>query len=140
MSMKVTGFDNLFGTLDSLGNVGKNAGKKAVKEGMKVAVKGLKEEAPRDSGEGADHLKVVSVKTYKSGNTWGKAGIDKTNWDKSGHLWYQNFGYENKGLNFTGQKVTKNVGWMEKAFNKCKNEAEDEIVKSISSELDKILR
>lgn len=140
MGMSIDGFDDLFGTMEALGQVGKKVGKKAVKEGLKVTVSSLKRYAPKDSGEGAENLKVISIKAYKSGSVWGKCGIDSSNWDESGHLWYQNYGYENYGLNFSGDKVNKHIGWIEEAFKKCKNEAESEMFKEIENELDKILR
>lgn len=140
MGMSIDGFDDLFGTMEALGQVGKKVGKKAVKEGLKVAVMSLKRYAPRDSGKGADKLKVISIKSYKSGSVWGKGGLDSSNWDEAGHLWYQNYGYENHGLNFSGQPINKNVGWMEEAFNKCKKEAESKMINELSNEIDKILR
>ena len=42
MSLSVEGFDELFNTLDSLGNVGKKVGVKAVRGATKTALKILK--------------------------------------------------------------------------------------------------
>ncbi|WP_294173947.1 hypothetical protein [uncultured Clostridium sp.] len=142
MGMTISGFDDLFGTLDALGQVGNKAGKKAVRKGLTVAVKSLRRYAPRDSGDGADSLKVISVKAFKSGGAWGNCGIDSSNWEEAGHLWYQNYGYENNGLNgrFHGRPVTANVGWFNEAVNKCENEAQSVIINELEKEIDKVLR
>lgn len=135
MSLSVEGFDELFNTLDSLGNVGKKVGVKAVRGATKTALKSLKRYAPKKSGKGGEALKVISVKSYKSGSVWGKAGIDKTNWEETKHLWFQNYGY-----NVGKAHVTKHVGWVERAFQECKKDAQKEMIDIISTEIDNSLR
>lgn len=140
MGMTISGFDDLFGVFDILGQVGNKAGKKAVRKGLNVTLKSLKRYAPRDSGDGADSLKLISVKAFKSGGAWGNCGIDSSNWREAGHLWYQNYGYENNGLNFYGIPVTVNVGWFDEAVNKCENEAQAVMIDELEKEIDKVLR
>lgn len=135
MSLSVEGFDELFNTLESLGNVGDKIAVKAVRRGTKPALKSLRRYAPKKSGEGADNLKVISVKVYKSGSVWGKVGIDKSNWEKTKQLWYQNFGFD-----VGNTHVTKHVGWVERAFQECKKDAQKEIMDTVSKEIDNILK
>lgn len=135
MALSVEGFDELFNTLESLGNVGDKIAVKAVRRGTKPALKSLRRYAPKKSGEGADNLKVISVKVYKSGSVWGKVGIDKSNWEKTKQLWYQNFGFD-----VGNTHVTKHVGWVERAFQECKKDAQKEIMDTVSKEIDNILK
>lgn len=44
------------------------------------------------------------------------------------------------GLNFTGQRIDVNVGWMDKSFKKIEKKANNEMMKVLSSEIDKVLR
>ncbi|MGL5087440.1 MAG: HK97-gp10 family putative phage morphogenesis protein [Clostridium sp.] len=130
MSLDVDGFDDLFDTLNSLGQVGKKASKKAVKDGLSEILVDLKAGAPRDTGEGADALSLQYIKTNKNGAAWGASGIGKDNWEKTKGLWFQNYGYENM----------KNVGWITKIFQKSKSKAEKIMIKTLSDEIDKALK
>ena len=48
MSIKLDGFDDIFSTMEQLGDVGKKAGKKAIKNGLEIALEQLKKDAPED--------------------------------------------------------------------------------------------
>lgn len=137
MAVNLSGFDDLLSDLDNLGNIGSKVGKKAVTEGAKMVLEQQKKDAPRDSGEGADNLKVTKIKTYKSGNVWGKVGIDSSNWENSKHLYYQNYGYE---LWKNGERIEPHLGWMEDSLKKIEDKANKKIIEVVSAELDNILR
>lgn len=137
MSLDVKGFDSLLKKLDSLGSVGDKVGKKAVRAGLKVVLDQEKKDAPKDSGNSASKLRITNIKQYKGGTVWGKVGIDGKNWEQCKALYYQHYGYINHR---TGDKVTKHVGWMSESFEKCKSEAEQEMIRAANNEISSILR
>lgn len=137
MSLSVDGFDDLFDTLDSLGEVGKKASKKAVKEGLKEVLQELKYDAPRDTGEGASALSEQYVRTNKNGSAWGACGIGKDNWEDTKGLWFQNYGYEHSK---SDKLVSKHIGWMEKTFEKSKNKVEKLMTKTLEDEINNALK
>ena len=61
MAVNLSGFNDLLSDLDNLGDIGSKVGKKAVTEGAKMVLEQQKKDAPRDSGEGADNLKVTKI-------------------------------------------------------------------------------
>lgn len=154
MKSSIKGFDELDRKLDALGNVAKKVSQKAVREGMKPILAQLKKDAPHNSTgisptgipyektKGAKALKVTKVKTYaKTGTTIIRAGIDKSNWEDTKHLYFHHYGYENKGLKgrFSGKMVTNHVGWVYKSFNKSKAEGEIQMIAVMQSEINRIL-
>lgn len=140
MSIKLDGFDDIFSTMEQLGDVGKKAGKKAIKNGLEIALEQLKKDAPEDKQKSKDDLSIQHIRTNRNGSAWGACGIGSNNWAKTKQLWYQNYGYENHGLNFTGQRIDVNVGWIDKSFKKIEKKANNEMMKVLSSEIDKVLR
>lgn len=137
MSIKVKGFDELEKKLESLGNVGRQVSQKAVRSGMKPVLEQLKADAPKDTGSSAKALRVTKTKYYpKTGSAIIRAGIDSKNWDKTKGLYYAHYSFTN---HINDKKVTKNVGWMNKSFEKSKSTGEKEIIKVVQEELDKIL-
>lgn len=137
MSLDVDGFDDLFNTLDSLGQVGKKASKKAVKDGLEEVLEDIKKEAPKNTGASAEALSIQHVRTNKNGSAWGACGIGSDNWEETKGLWFQNYGYEN---HIGGKPVIKNIGWLSKIFQKSKPKAEKIMMKTLSDEIDKALK
>ncbi len=138
MGMTIKGFDALDKKLDALGNVGHKVGAKAVREGMKPIVEQMKKDAPKDTGDGAKALKTTSVRTYaKTGTAVARAGINKSNFEKTKHLLFQHHGYEHK---VSGKKVTIHVGWMTKSFNKSKSQGEKIMTNVAQAEINRILK
>lgn len=149
MSMNADGFDDLFATLNSLGNVGDKIGKKALRAGLKPVVAQMKTDAPKGDGslgiptktnDGYKKLKVLDVKRFKNGTFIGYAGINSKNFEETKHLLFHHYGYGNKGLNFNGQPINMHVGWMTKSYEKIKKDAQTELEKVILDELDSILK
>ncbi len=154
MAMTIRGFDELEKKIEALGNVGKKVGAKAVREGMKPILEQMKKDAPNNpkgvsslgftykKTKGAKTLKVTKVKTYaKTGTTIIRAGIDKSNWDETKHLYFQHYGYENKGLKgrFKGVQVNTHVGWVTKSFNHKKEEGMKRMTEVVQSEINNII-
>lgn len=154
MGLKTKGFDDLDKTLNALGSVGRKVGQKAVREGMKPILEQMKKDAPNNpkgisplgltykKTKGAKALKVTKVKTYaKTGTTIIRAGIDKSNWDETKHLYFHHYGYENKGLKgrFEGVQVNTHVGWVTKSFNHKKEEGMKRMTEVVQSEINNII-
>lgn len=140
MTVNVDGFDDIFSIVEQLGDVGKKAGKKAVKSGLEEVLDQLKEDAPEDKQKSKNELSIQHIRTNKNGSVWGACGIGKDNWDKAKQLWYQHYGYDNHGLNFTGQRVETNVGWMDKSFKKVEKKANNKMIEVLGTEIDKVLK
>lgn len=140
MSMELDGFDDIFDTVEILGDVGKRAGKKAVKSALDISLNQLKTDSPRakkNSSNSADKLAIQYIKNNKNGSAWGSCGIGSKNWEDTKGLWYQHFGYEN---HVTKDFVDKNVGWMTKGFEKVKAKAEKEMLDVLNTEIDKVIK
>ena len=137
MASKIKGFDDLDRKLESLGDVGKRIGKKAVREGMKPIVKQMRKDAPKDSGDGAKKLKVTTVKTYKTGTAVARAGINASNWEQTKHLYFQNFTYEN---HINGKIVEVHAGWMFDSFERSKEKGGKIMRDYAQQEINKIIK
>lgn len=140
--------------MNALGDVGRKVGQKAVREGMKPILAQMKKDAPSnpkgvsslgftyEKTKGAKALKVTKVKTYaKTGTSIIRAGIDKSNWDETKHLYYQHYGYENKGLKgrFKGVKVHTHVGWVTKSFKRTEEEGRKRMTEVVQREINQII-
>ena len=137
----MSGFDDIYSTVEQLGEVGKKASKNAVKKGLEFMLDELKSEAPKDSGDSRKHLSIQNIKSNNNGSAWGSCGIGSDNFDKTGSLWFQNYGYDNQGLNFNGQiRIENNLGWMDKIFKANEDKAEEQMNKTLISEIDKVLK
>lgn len=133
MGFELKGFDELERKLEALGDVGNTISNKALKEGSQIVVEEQKKLAPRDSKNdqhGADQLGVSKIKKYKNGNAYIRVGLVNGNWDSFKGIYYQNF----NGVHSSGE----HVGWMQKAFNNAKSEAEQQMRNTLLSEIRKI--
>lgn len=141
MAVKIDGFNDIFSTMEQLGEVGKKAGKDAVKSGLNEVLDSLKKDAPVDKYKSRNKLSIQHIRANKNGSAWGACGIGSSNWEDTKQLWFQHYGYENHGLNFTGQhRIENNAGWMDKTFKKVQKKAEDKMMNTLSSEIDKVLK
>lgn len=130
-----SGFDDLYKTLDSLGNVGKKASKKILTEQAKKVVDQQKVDAPKNSENSYRHLEAGKVKS-KGNTSFVKVGITKENWDKCKQLYYQHYGYT---LWLNGKYYNPNFLWMDKSFKKIESKILDNMYKDLEKELDRIL-
>lgn len=140
MSIKVDGINELTATIDRLGQVGQKVGKTAIKKGLNVALEQQKKNAPIDTGQSRKKLQIQYIKSNNNGSAWGACGIGAKNWEDTKSLWFQNYGYENHGLNFTGQKVATHVGWMDKVMRQVEGKSREVILDTLKSEIDKVLK
>lgn len=140
--LKIEGLEEIFDTVDSLGNVGKKISTSALKKAMKPGLEIIKSKAPKDTSQGSKKLRIGSVKQYKDGGLQGKMGIDEKNWEECKQLWFQHWGYSNNGWggNLGGKKVTKHVGWFNEATDNAESTILDNLEKEINSALDKVLK
>lgn len=140
MGLQVKGIDEISRTLESLGKAGDKIATDAVKSSLKQALPKIKEVAPEDSGQGKKKLKVTKVKKYRK-SVWGGVGIDRTNWEATKGLWFQHYGYANHGWGdrFKGMRISKNVGWFDRASQSVEQEVLDTLENTLLSEIDKIL-
>lgn len=136
MSVKTSGFDELLDTLELLGKVGDKIGKDVIKSGAKAGLPYLKKYAPQDSGDSAKKLRVTSTKKIK-GNWWAQMGIDDKNWSACKSLWYQHWGFTHWK---SGEKVAKNVGWLDKAYKKAESTIEEAMMNELDKEIGGILK
>lgn len=140
MGLEVKGIDDISRTLENLGKAGDKIAVDAVKTSLKQALPKIKAQAPEDSGQGRSKLKVTKVKKY-SKSVWGGIGIDRTNWEATKGLWFQHYGYANHGWGgrFNGMRISKNVGWFDKASQSVEQEVLDTLEKTLLGEIDRIL-
>lgn len=140
MSIEIDGLGDLTSTIENLGKVGQKAGKTAIKKGLDIALEQQKKDAPRDTGKSRDNLMIQYIRTNNNGSAWGACGIGAKNWESTKSLWFQNYGYENHGLNFSGQKITTHVGWMDKVMKQVESKSRKVILDTLKSEIDKVLK
>lgn len=137
MAVKVDGLNDIFSVVDNLGEVGKKAGRKAIKSGLDEALVQIKKDAPNDTGGGSRKLSTQYIRANKNGSAWGACGIGSKNWEDTKHLYFQHYGYIH---NKSGKQVTAHVGWMDKSFKRVQKKAEDKMMNVLSSEIDKVLK
>lgn len=141
MSITIDGLNDLFTTLENLGDVGKKVGRKSIKNGLEIVLDQLKNDAPVDEEKSREKLDIQHIRSNKDGSAWGACGIGANNWEQTKQLWFQNYGYDNYGLNYKGQMhISKNVGWIDKSFAKCEKQANKAMIDMLSTEIDKVLR
>ena len=119
-------FDAMINKFEKLKEKSIKNGKQIVNVGAEIILAQQKIDAPRDSGNGAESLKITQTKLYKT-SVYAKIGINSKNWELTKGLWYQHFGYHNNGWGgiFGGKFGATHAGWMNKSFDKCKQQAYD---------------
>ena len=148
MSVQFDGIDDLMSTIENLGNIGTRAGKKAIQSGCKIVLEQMKKDAPKDDGDsilpsqnaahGADFLDLQEIK-LRPNYVYGAVGIGSKNWEQTKQFWFQHYGFEDMGLNFRGKPfIKKHTGWVYKSREKCGDKAEDEVIKVLLQEINKI--
>lgn len=140
MALEVKGLEYITTTLENLGKAGEKVAQDAVKTSLKQVLPKIKTQAPEDSGQGKKKLKVTKVKKYRK-SVWGGVGIDRTNWEATKGLWFQHYGYANHGWEdrFKGMRISKHVGWFDRASQAVEQEVLDTLENTLLSEIDKIL-
>ena len=119
-----------------MGQKGNKIAKEAVEKGAQKVLEQQKKDAPKLDGSGASELSISEIKKYKTG-VYAKVGITKDNWEQTKHLYYQHFGYNNKGWNMKNKPklVVKRAGWMNESFKKVEEEAKQVILQELKSKM-----
>lgn len=136
MGIETKGFDELIKKLEDMGRQGNKIAKSAVEKGAKIVLEQQRKDAPKLTEEGSKNLDIGEIKKYKSG-VYAKVGITKDNWEKTKHLYFQHFGYNNRGWNMANKPklVVRRVGWMNESFEKIENEARNAIIEEVKNSL-----
>lgn len=136
MGIETKGFDELIRKLEDMGNKSNLIAKNAVTKGAEMVLEQQKKDAPSQTGKGAAALSIGEVKKYKTG-VYAKIGINKDNWEQTKHLYYQHFGYHNKGWKMKNKPklVVKRAGWMNESFNKVEDKAKLAIIAEIKNKI-----
>ena len=88
MASVITGFNaselqKLINQMNDLGQVGKKIGRTSILEASKIVLEQQKQDAPKDSGNSADHLAISKkLRNYRNGSIYADIGITGENWDK----------------------------------------------------------
>lgn len=134
MSIETKGFKELVAQLELMAEKGKQIAKDAVNDGAEVVLEQQRKDAPKLTGVSASSLSKGETKVYKSG-AYAKIGITSKNWEKAKPLYFQHFGYMNKGWNMkkNPKLVVKHVGWMNESFKNCETAAKMKIIARVKS-------
>lgn len=134
MGIETKGFDELIKKLENMAEEGNRIAKSAVEKGAEIVLEAQRKDAPNDTGEGAKNLSIGEIKKYKTG-VYAKIGITKDNWEQTKHLYFQHFGYYNKGWKMANKPklVVKRVGWMNESFKKIEDKARDAIIDEVKN-------
>lgn len=137
MSLEIKGIDKLLKQMEYLDINIKKASVTAVNKALEDTLDDLKRIAPKDTGESRKHLSIdgKGAKKYRK-STWGKMGITSENWSKTKGLYFNHHGFIN---HINGKKVTKHIGWMDRAGEKILPKAENIIINELNKEIKKHL-
>jgi len=116
---EIEGLEQLVSRLNALGDVGKELEKRAVKEGAEIMRNAIEEAVPRSyrhSNHAKDHIVIGEIEDGKI-----PIGPDKKNW----YLMFPEFG--------TSKQPAQ--GFMSKAFNDTKAEAQSKIAEVVRGSL-----
>lgn len=134
MGIETKGFDELIRKLEDMGTKGVLVAKKGVLSGANIVLEQQKKDAPKDDGDSAEALSIGQVAKYKTG-VYAKIGITKDNWERTKPLYFQHFGYNNKGWNMSKKPklVVRHVGWMNRSFEKVEERAKQAIIDEVKN-------
>lgn len=140
MGYKTKGFDDILKAFSEMDKKLQNeVGRKAIDEASEIMLRGLKEEAPKDTGESAAFLDKDTIKL--GGSHQAHMGINKRNWDKTHPLWYQYWGFSHlkrrrakvRRESNANQRHTQHApnNWLDRGFEKTENQAFLKIINEI---------
>lgn len=137
MSLEIKGIDKLLKQMEELDINVKKSTTKAIDKALNDTLDDLKRIAPKDTKESSKNLSIQGkgAKKYRK-STWGKMGITSENYSKTKGLMFQHYGFIN---HINGKKVTKHIGWMDRAGDKILPKAEDIILNELNKEIKKHL-
>lgn len=125
-------FDDLYRTLDNLGQVGKKVARKALNDGANQVKERVIINCPSERAK-----KAIKIGGFKSGKGWASIGVTMGgDWDLIKGAYFQNYGYYARG---SETFVNKHVGWWTKGWEASRHEADKIIIAMLEKEIDSIL-
>lgn len=137
MSIDIKGIDTLIKKLDRLSRI---ESKKAVEEAADIILNSIRDAASFSSvGEKAGRCEAREYGTsYFLDIGFSNEILEFDEWK---HLWFHNWGYFNKGLNFTGQYyINIHQMWFDRAVKAAQNEVEQKIKARLKEEVRNCMR
>ena len=132
-SFTVKGLDELLKKLESMGTASNKVSTSALKAGGKIVVDKQRQDAPKDTGAGANALKVGKITTAKSKNKYVQIGIpDGDTWMKAKGIYFQHYGFYNHVV----KRYIAGTLWMDKSMMAVKSQVEA----AMKNELEKGLK
>lgn len=132
-SFAVKGLDELLKKLESMGTASNKVSTSALKAGGKIVVDKQRQDAPKDTGAGANALKVGKITTAKSKNKYVQIGIpDGDTWMKAKGIYFQHYGFYNHVV----KRYIAGTLWMDKSMMAVKSQVEA----AMKNELEKGLK
>lgn len=134
MSIEIKGINNL---IKRLNNLSKIETKSAVEDAAKLMEESIKNKASSFSVK-SEIIKACDPRNYGN-NCYIDVGLNNTNapFDEWKELWFQQWGFYDYGLNFSGQYYINNhILW----FDEAVQSAEDEVKKVLKQKLKQQIR
>ncbi|MDU1854024.1 MAG: hypothetical protein E6789_00740 [Clostridium baratii] len=133
MSLKIKGFKNLNKKLTELAEAPDNVKEQVTKQCADIALAQMKQDAPKDEGEGASALRITEHRSGE-GYSFYDIGIDSSNWEQTKGLYFNHFGFSHwKGKAF----INPHQGWFDHSAKKSIKKAKTLIEGAVYSELRK---
>lgn len=130
-SFNVKGIEKLIRDLEKKSEAPDKVKKQLIEKSAKETLNQMKIDAPKDSGDGAEYLKIAEERSG-DGYNFIDIGINKDNWEKCDHLVYQHYGFEHYK---SGKKVIPHYLWMDKSFKKSSKNVKKIIMEGLIKEL-----
>lgn len=137
MSIDIKGIDTLIKKLDKLSRI---ESKKAVEEAAEIMLNSIKDGASFSNA--AKYAGKCDIRDYNS-SFFLDIGFksDEVDFEEWKELWFHNWGYFNKGWNFTGQYyINMHQMWFNRAVQAAENEVERKIKARLKEEIRNCMR
>ena len=139
MSLKISGLDNILKKLDNLSDI---KTEKIVKDTAELLEKGIKENTTF-SDEEKKYIGECEIRKYNQ-SVFIDVGLKNDNvpFELWKGLWFHNWGYWNKGLNFgeSGPYINMHALWFEDAVNKVGKGVRSELKSKIKREISNAIK
>lgn len=131
MSIEIKGINNLLKKLNKLSNI---EVQDAVIEVSKDMEKAIQKEASSFSVK-AEHIKACDPRRY--GNScYIDIGLKGDNFEQWKELYYQNYGFDNYGLNFSGQiHITTHLMWFNESVQSVENDIKRKLKEKVKQQV-----
>ncbi|NFL86229.1 hypothetical protein FDB24_00090 [Clostridium botulinum] len=133
MSIKINGINNLINKINKLSNI---ESEKAVIEVAKDMEKAIKYKASTFS-KNSNEIKAFEPKKFGN-NIYIDVGLksSESDWEKIKSLYFQNYGFYNKGWNFSGQYyIAEHKMWFDEVVQSKENECKSKLKAKLKEEI-----